>query len=179
MLAIYTKISWLILIFVKVHEKEYIFHENLRAFVRFVFPLEREFSLWITKWGQTNNEDLNISTFMRQIQVTWSFAGWGDKYLKLGISPVTPSTRNAMSRLYRVKDKKCDISPFTRGQEKRYLAIYEIRLREAGETYLSTWTRKENSVCVSTAWKLLASNINSRIIEAIVNQETIADWKHQ
>ena len=94
--------------------------------------------------------------------------------LKLGISPVT-STINAMSHLLREKDKKCDNSPFRRGQEMRYLAVHEIRLREAGETYKPTRKGKENSDCISTVWELFMSNIDNRIIEAIVDQGTITD----
>jgi len=71
--------------------------------------------------------------------------------------------RNEVSRLLREKDKKCDISPSTRGQETRYLGVYEIRLSEAGETYYPTWKRKEDCDCVSIAWKLFASNFNTRI----------------
>jgi len=179
MLGVCTRICWFILILFKVDEKQHIFHENLRAFLSFAFPLEREFSLWVTKWSQRNNVDLNISTFTRQIQVTLYLAGWGDKYLNLGISPVTQSTRNAVSRLLRDKDKKCDISPFTRGQETRYLDFYEIRLRDAGETYHPTWKRKENGDCISIALTLFASNINTRKIKAIVDQETITDRRHQ
>jgi hypothetical protein len=147
--------------------------------MRFAFPLERELSLWITKWRQRNKEDLNISTFTREIQVTWCLASWGDKYLKLGISPVTPSTRNAMCRLLREKDKKCDISPFTRGQETRYLAVYEIRFRKVGEIYHPTWKRKDDSDCVSIAWKLFTSYINTTIIEAMVDQWKITDRTRQ
>jgi hypothetical protein len=147
--------------------------------MRFAFLLEWEFLLWITKWSQRNKEDLNIWTFTRQIQVTWYLVGWGDKYLKLGFSSVTPSTRNAMSRFLREKDKKRDISPFTRGQETRYLSVYEIRIREVGETYHPTWKREGNSDCVWIAWKLFMSNINTRIIEAIVDQGTITDRKRQ
>ena len=179
MLGVRTRICWLILILVKVNEKQHIFHENLSACLRFAFPLEREFSVWITKCSQRKNEDLNISTLTRQIQVTWYLAGWGDKCLNLGISPIRPSTRNAVSRLLREKDKKCDISPFTRGQETQYLAVYEIRLRQAGEIYHRTWKRKENSDSVSIALKLFASNINTRVIEAIVDRETITDRTRQ
>jgi hypothetical protein len=116
---LYTRICWLILIFYKLTKNNTLFF--MKTYVHLwdlPFILSEKFHYELRS-GAKGNEDLNISTFTEQIQVTRYLIGWGDKYLKLGISPVTPSTRNAMSRL------------FTREtREMRHLALHE-RTRNA------------------------------------------------